>query len=97
MEKFNRVSALLQPDDVEQAPAQARQGGIGVDLIETDFNMTQANAPTAGDVIGVVAAGEQFSKPIGQRYFKSSDLLGATSDDFACIGMALNLGVKIVD
>ena len=59
--------------------------------------MPPADLPAAGDVLLVVAAGEQLAQPLDQRALEAVDLLLAAGDDLAGIGMATNLIVEIVD
>ena len=59
--------------------------------------MPPADPPAAGDVVGVVRAGEELAEPLHQRSLEPFDLRLAARDDLARIIMAVDLGVEVVD
>ena len=90
-EKFGRIIALFQANDVEQPSPQPRKGRVGVYLVETNFHVAKTHSPTACDVIGVVCPVKQLSEPVSERSFEPRDLLVTTGDDLRRIGMPLDL------
>jgi hypothetical protein len=49
-----------------QSRSQPREGDVGVDLFESNFNVPPAHLPTAGDIIPIIAACHQFTEPLPQ-------------------------------
>src|SRR5262249_9416055 len=86
---------LLQGPD--QAGTEPGQGGVGVDLVQADLDVAPADAPAPGDVVGVVAPAEQLPQPGEQGPLEPLDLCGASGDDLAGGGVALDLGVEVID
>ena len=81
----------------QQAAAQARQGDVGVDLVQADLDVPPADLPAAGHVVPVVAARRAVRGATQQRALEPVDLGRAAGDDLAGVGVALDLGVEIVD
>ena len=73
------------------------QGDVGVDLLEADLDVAPADPPAAGDVAGVVLPGEEIADPLHESALEPVDLGLAARDDLARIGVALDLGVEVVD
>jgi hypothetical protein len=82
---------------VEQAAAQPRQGHVGVDLAQADLDVPPADTPAPGHVGAVVAAREQFTQPLHQGALEALDLGGAAGEDLAGLGVAVDLGVEVLD
>ena len=89
------LPVILEAAD-EPCP-EPRQRDIGVDLLEPDLDMPPADPPAAGDVVGVVRAGEELAKPLHQRSLEPFDLRLAARDDLARIIVAVDLGVEVVN
>ena len=92
-----RIAVPVSLEGADQAGPEPRQGDVGVDLVEADLDVPPADPPAAGDVRRVVPAGEQLADPPQQRALEPVDLGLAAGDDLAGLGVALDLGVEVVD
>ncbi len=81
----------------DQPRPQPGQRDVGVDLLEADLDVPPADPPAAGDVVGIVPAREQIADPLHERALEPLDLGLSARDDLACIRVALDLVVEVVD
>ena len=67
----------------DEPGAQPRERDVGIDLLQADLDMPPADPPAAGDVIGVVGAGQELADPLHERALEPVDLGLPARDDLA--------------
>jgi hypothetical protein len=85
------------PQRPHQPGADARQGDVGVKLVEPDLDVPPADPPAPDHVLAVVGPGEQLPHPAEQTSLESIDLLLAAGNDAVGTRVTLYLGVAVVD
>src|SRR5262249_689877 len=99
VERANRVLQVLRVappfggQNAYQSCSQPRESSVGIDLFQSNLDVAPANLPTSGDIVEVVTAAEQFAQPLHQGALEAVDLCLSPGDDFAGVGMTVNLVV----